>query len=255
MAQKNSRFFSFVGQNIKKIRQAKHISQSDFAALFELSRPSVGAYEEGRSEPKIETLIQISRHFNISIDVLLTKELGSKDIYSLGLLNKKLDQAHEVKPIKEQWSYAPFVGHNERVNFLVNRMDKTYLQNLPKIGLAKHQNIDLILQQEGTKLEVDNKGIRHGDQLFCRRENTFTDEPDKLWVCVCNHEIFVGRIRRIVDNTIELSYDNPIHEDTSIKLEDIEESYLVQGVYSEVLTKPNSLEGRLKAIEEKLNIT
>ena len=58
MAQNFSKNLSFIGRNIKKIRQVKKISQAEFAHLFHLSRPSIGAYEEGRSEPKIETLIQ-----------------------------------------------------------------------------------------------------------------------------------------------------------------------------------------------------
>ena len=65
MAKKNSKKLSFVGENIRRIRQAKSISQAEFAALFGLGRPAVGAYEEGRSEPKIDTIIQIANHFSL----------------------------------------------------------------------------------------------------------------------------------------------------------------------------------------------
>jgi len=88
MAQNISKKLSFIGVNIKMIRQAKRMSQAEFANLFNLSRPSVGAYEEGRSEPKVDTIIQMSRHFNISIDTLLTKKLTINELYSIGLLNK-----------------------------------------------------------------------------------------------------------------------------------------------------------------------
>ena len=45
---------SFFGKNIKKIRSVKSLSQQAFADLFDLKRGTLGAYEEGRSEPKIE---------------------------------------------------------------------------------------------------------------------------------------------------------------------------------------------------------
>ena len=65
---------SIFGKNIKKIRSLHQLSQQDFAKLFGISRGSVGSYEEGRAEPKIETLIAISKYFKISIDELLKKE-------------------------------------------------------------------------------------------------------------------------------------------------------------------------------------
>ena len=66
---------SYFGKNIRKIRSLKSLSQQAFAELFELKRGTLGAYEEGRSEPKLETLIKIANYFSIPIDDLLTTEL------------------------------------------------------------------------------------------------------------------------------------------------------------------------------------
>ena len=66
---------SYFGKNIRKIRSLKSLSQQAFAELFNLKRGTLGAYEEGRSEPKIETLIKIANYFSIPIDELLTTEL------------------------------------------------------------------------------------------------------------------------------------------------------------------------------------
>ena len=56
---------SLIGKNIKKIRMVKKMSQLEFARLFNVARPSVGAYEEGRAEPKIDTVILIANEFGI----------------------------------------------------------------------------------------------------------------------------------------------------------------------------------------------
>ena len=66
---------SFFGKNVKKIRGVKRLSQQAFADIFLLKRATLGAYEEGRSEPKIDTIIKVANHFSISIDVMLTKEI------------------------------------------------------------------------------------------------------------------------------------------------------------------------------------
>ena len=54
---------SYFGKNIRKIRSLKSLSQQAFAELFDLKRGTLGAYEEGRSEPKLETLIKIASNF------------------------------------------------------------------------------------------------------------------------------------------------------------------------------------------------
>jgi len=71
---------SFFGKNIRKIRSVKTLSQQAFAELFDLKRGTLGAYEEGRSEPKIETIIKIANYFSIPIDDLLTRELTVNEL-------------------------------------------------------------------------------------------------------------------------------------------------------------------------------
>jgi len=72
---------SYIGKNIRKIRMSKKMTQTEFADLFDLKRTVVGSYEEGRAEPKIETLIKISDYFNLSLDQLLRKELSINEIF------------------------------------------------------------------------------------------------------------------------------------------------------------------------------
>lgn len=76
---------TILARNIKKLRLFKSLNQSDFAALFDINRPSIGSYEEGRSEPKLATLQKIAQHFKISIDDLLSKELTVNKIAGFDL--------------------------------------------------------------------------------------------------------------------------------------------------------------------------
>ncbi len=72
---------SYIGKNIRKIRMSKKFSQTEFAELFDLKRTAVGSYEEGRAEPKIETLIKIADYFNLTLDQLLRQELTVNEIF------------------------------------------------------------------------------------------------------------------------------------------------------------------------------
>lgn len=74
---------SFFGTNIKKIRQVKGLSQKAFADLFDLNRGVISSYEEGRAEPKIETILKVANHFNLTIDKLLTEIIQVNQLVSV----------------------------------------------------------------------------------------------------------------------------------------------------------------------------
>lgn len=63
------------GKNIKKIRGVKGLTQQAFAELFGLKRATLAAYEEGRSNPRVETVLKIAGHFNLEMDELMKTEL------------------------------------------------------------------------------------------------------------------------------------------------------------------------------------
>ncbi|SHE77707.1 helix-turn-helix domain-containing protein [Chryseobacterium takakiae] len=74
---------SFFGTNIKKIRQVKGLSQKAFADLFDLNRGVISSYEEGRAEPKIETILKVANYFNLNLDKLLTEILQVNQLVSI----------------------------------------------------------------------------------------------------------------------------------------------------------------------------
>ena len=84
---------SFFGNNIRKIRKVKKLSQAAFADLFGLTRASIGAYEEGRAEPKMDTIIAIARQFNLTLDEIITKELTVNDLYKFDIFKE-----HNIHP-------------------------------------------------------------------------------------------------------------------------------------------------------------
>ncbi|TDS10372.1 helix-turn-helix domain-containing protein [Sphingobacterium paludis] len=71
---------SQIGNNIKKLRNVKGLSQQAFADLFGLTRGNISSYEERRAEPKIEIMLQIAKYFSIPIAELLEKQLTVNEI-------------------------------------------------------------------------------------------------------------------------------------------------------------------------------
>lgn len=109
---------SIFGNNIKTLRNSLQLSQQEFGDLFSLSRGSIGSYEEGRADPKIESLVKISNYFNLSVDDLLKKKLNPKGVFESQQIKEE-----EEKVIEE--SSAPIKLYIEdRVEQLESEMEK-----------------------------------------------------------------------------------------------------------------------------------
>jgi len=60
-----------VGENIKRIREAKKLSQSDLAERLNVTRQAVSNWELGKTEPDIDTLHRIADTLGVSIEELI----------------------------------------------------------------------------------------------------------------------------------------------------------------------------------------
>ena len=61
-----------IGKNIKKLRQAKELSQDRLSKLADVSYNSIIKLETGRiTNPTIETLQKIAKALGVSVDILL----------------------------------------------------------------------------------------------------------------------------------------------------------------------------------------
>jgi transcriptional regulator with XRE-family HTH domain len=89
---------TILAKNIKKLRLFKALNQTEFAELFNITRSAVGSYEEGRAEPRLDTLLKIADSFKLSVDEIIRKELTVNQIARFEypkVKNVEMDQLHE----------------------------------------------------------------------------------------------------------------------------------------------------------------
>lgn len=60
----------FIGHNIRNARKEKKMTQSDLANACFISNTVISAYENGKKTPNLDTLANIARALNVSIDSL-----------------------------------------------------------------------------------------------------------------------------------------------------------------------------------------
>lgn len=61
-----------IGQRIAALRKNAGMSQAALARTLRVSPSAVGMYEQGRREPPVAILVELSRVFGVTTDYLLT---------------------------------------------------------------------------------------------------------------------------------------------------------------------------------------
>ena len=67
-----------INTNLKFCRRELALTQAQMAEKLGIKRSLVGAYEEGRAEPRIATLVNMARLFGITLDQLVTTDFSKK---------------------------------------------------------------------------------------------------------------------------------------------------------------------------------
>lgn len=120
--------------NIRHLRTAKGMSQELFAEELKWTRSIVGSYEEGRSEPSIEKLIELSTYFDIPIDILVKNDLRkAKDTSFIEVGNKRILFPVTVSEIDED--LIEIVPAKASAGYLQGYSDPEYIEQLQKIKL------------------------------------------------------------------------------------------------------------------------
>ena len=67
----------FINTNLKFLRRQKGLTQEELAEKLGITRSSLGAYEEGRAEPKIGLMRTMAQFFSMGVDELIGTDLAT----------------------------------------------------------------------------------------------------------------------------------------------------------------------------------
>ncbi len=68
---------SIFAENLKYLRKHNFVTQKSIAGMIGLSRSAVSALENNKNEPSTDTLIKLSEYFDVTIDELVKRDLGT----------------------------------------------------------------------------------------------------------------------------------------------------------------------------------
>lgn len=123
-----------VSKNIKHLRTLKNFSQEGLAEELKVTRSRIGSYEENRSSPTLDFLIDFSNYFKIPIDILLKNDLTkTKDVSFIEVGEKRVLFPIIVDEHNE--NLIEVVSAKTSAGYLLGYDDPEYIEQLEKIKL------------------------------------------------------------------------------------------------------------------------
>lgn len=122
---------SIIAENIKYLRKQEGYTQEQFAQEVGIKRSVVGAYEEARAEPRLQTLMSIASVLGVSADDLIETDLTT----GKQPLKKDRIKILSITVDKEDNENVELVPQKAAAGYLNGYSDPEYLAELPRFNL------------------------------------------------------------------------------------------------------------------------
>lgn len=217
---------SLFSDNLKYLRLKRAVSQNTVAEAVAIPRPRYAKYEDGKNFPPPETLLALSRYFNMSIDLLLSVDVRKIPFDNL----LKLDNNRILLPITVDPAgndLIEIVTEKAKAGYLTGYSDPEYIESLqqvslPFLGPGKHRGFPV----EGDSMPPHEPGTiiigkyieRLGDILDGRTYILITKEEGMVY----------KRLNKNKKNALVVESDNTFYPAYEIKVSDIIEIWEYQ---------------------------
>lgn len=100
---------NFIGLNIRYLCVKNKLSQKEFGDLFDQKTSTISTYTGGRSNPNIETIQKICKHFDITIDDFINMNLEER-----GYIKKAVKAGMVAEPAAPYGDVSKIIAAQEK---------------------------------------------------------------------------------------------------------------------------------------------
>ena len=214
-----------VTSNIRYLRKEAGYTQAQLAERLEIKRSLVGAYEEGRAEPKLSTLVNIAGLFGITLDSLITAELSAATARTgngAPAANGKL-RVLAITVDEDQRENIELVPLKASAGYLNGYSDPEFIEELPRFRLP-------MLGSNGTFRAFEISGdsmlpIASGTVIvgrFIEDWGSIKDGTPSIIVSQKEGVVFKRIYNKIKETAmLRLHSDNPVYSPYELHVEDV----------------------------------
>ena len=127
---------SFVSSNMKFLRKQHGYTQEQLAEKLGIKRSLVGAYEEGRADPRLSNLTNMAQVFNTTVDLLINSDIATideSDFNSTGV--HRGGDVLAITVDSEGRQNIELIPDKAAAGYTSGYSDPEYLKELPRFSL------------------------------------------------------------------------------------------------------------------------
>lgn len=243
---------SFAGKNFRYLRKLRGWTQEEFANKLKIKRSLVGAYEEGRAEPRLDVLENIASIFKLTLDQLLLTDLAAS-----GKAGSYLDKRREMK-LAGNAQIIQFVPVKAAAGYLAGYADPDFLDELntftlPMLAAGNYRAFEIV---GDSMLPTPSGSVIVAEKT----ENLEDIKSSNTYIVVSKGEgIVYKRVMKNnrLKNKFTLVSDNPQYSPYNISKEDILEVWKAQMIITKANMEQrwnvNQLAGLVSNLQEQVS--
>lgn len=231
---------SLFSDNIRFLRVQKNISQEKLATALLIARARYVKYESGTSEAPYDILKRISKHYHVSIDLLLNVDLRKIDMD--GML--KLEDNRILLPITIDTggeNTIEIIPQKAKAGYLNGYSDPEFIEGLQQISLPFLKNGKFrAFPVSGDSMPPH----RDGSFIIGKYVESLGEVRDgRTYILLTKNEgIVYKRLNKNGKNSLVLTSDNTFYEPYLVKASDILEVWEYACSIATNEFEPDSLE-------------
>ena len=209
-----------IAKNIRHLRKLKNLSQERLAEELDITRSRVGSYEESRSEPPIDLLINLSEYFNLPVDIMIKSdltrsndlpfiEIGNQRVLFPIVVDEEQNDLIEVVPVKASAGYLNGFGDPEYIESLKQ-------MKLPFIPTGKHRAFPI---KGDSMLPVKEGSFVVGK--FVETPQEISDGKTYILITATEGIVYKRVYKQIEENRLLLVSDNKVYQPYLVKLSEV----------------------------------
>ena len=236
---------TLVSKNIKFLRKKHGYTQEQFSEKIGIKRSLLGAYEEGRADPRLNNLMNIAKEFNVSVDTLISKNVENTPESELnGTSEAMKDEKFKVLAIttdQQDEENIELIPQKASAGYLNGYADPEYLKELPKFQLPflpKNSTYRAFEITGDSMIPLETGTMIIGKYL----ENASDIINGKTYVLVTGKEgIVYKRVFNYADENgkLFLVSDNKVYAPYEIEISDVHEVWEAKAFISVSFPEPD----------------
>jgi transcriptional regulator with XRE-family HTH domain len=238
---------SHLANNLRHLRKQNQLTQEQLALKLGLKRAMIGAYEEGRAEPRLITLQHLCQFFKVRMDQLVLRDLSiEKPIEEVDIEGRKLRILPIPVSVADDRELGTLVPVKASAGYLNGYGDADYVGALPRFSLPFPE-----LPQDRTYRVFQIRGdsmlpVPPGSYIISQYVQDWNDiRNEECYVLITRDEGIV--YKRVLNNLREgqllLKSDNPVYDPYTVPVGRVVEVWKAVGVVSFELPNPERQPG------------